>query len=60
VIGAAVRRRRATVEDARLVEMDVRLDQPGRDQPAGGIDRLAVGLMGSGYCRDLVFIHVYF
>ena len=30
VIGAAVRRRRAAVENARFVEVDMRLDQPRR------------------------------
>ena len=33
----------AAIENARLVEMDMGLDQPGADQPAAEIDRLAVG-----------------
>src|SRR5205085_11031005 len=30
-------RQRATVGDARLVEMDMRLNQPGTDEPPGGV-----------------------
>ena len=42
VIGATVRRGRAAVEDARLVEMDVGFDQARRHQAAAGIEFFAV------------------
>src|SRR2546430_8641811 len=35
-------RQRALVGNARFVEMDVRLDQPGADQPSAGIVALAL------------------
>ncbi len=43
VVAAAVGRRRAAVQNARLVEMDMGFDQPGRDQAALGVEFLAVG-----------------
>src|SRR5438270_710044 len=35
-------RQRATVRDARLVEMDMRPDEPGTDEPPGGVIAFAI------------------
>src|SRR5262249_60771642 len=48
-------RRLAAVEDARLVEMDMRLDEAGADQAAAEIDAPAVGREILFHRRDRAF-----
>ena len=51
-LGIAPLFRRAAVDDPRLVEMDMGLDESGADQPSGGVVGLALGRQIGSDCRD--------
>ena len=48
VVALAALRRRAAIDDARLVEVDVGLDQAGRKKASAGLDTLGVGVDARG------------
>ena len=52
-LGEIAALRRATIEDAGFVEVQMGLDEPGGDQPTIEVDRLALGLQARRDRRDL-------